>query len=145
MEPLEPYTDLYTSGRRIWMAQINMIPFIDIVLVLLVIFMITAPFMVRGMDVQLPVSKVNSLKQEERALITVDRRQRLFLDQRPITLDRLQEVLHQRLQRHPNLAVYLQADRRVPYGVVIQIMDRVRQAGVERVGMVTEAPRENRS
>ena len=145
MEPLEPYTDPYTTGHRTWMAQINMIPFIDIVLVLLVIFMITAPFMVRGMDVQLPVSRVNALKQEERVVITVDRRQRIFLDQRPVTLERLQPLLQERRKRHPNLAVYLQADRRVPYGVVIQVMDRVRQAGVERVGMVTEAPRKDRS
>ena len=126
----------HRSGR--WMAEINMVPFIDIVLVLLVIFMITAPLMIRGIDVALPKSAVNNLRQEKRIVVTVDRHQTLYLDQEKVALKNLETVLKARKRNNPDLALYLQADKGVPYGVIVEVMDRVKKVGIERMGMVTE-------
>jgi biopolymer transport protein TolR len=120
------------------MAEINMVPFIDIVLVLLVIFMITAPLMIRGIDVALPKSAVNNLRQEERVVVTVDRNQTLYLDKEKVALQNLETILAVRKRNNPDLALYLQADKGVPYGMIVEVMDRVKKVGIERMGMVTE-------
>lgn len=120
------------------LADINITPFVDVVLVLLVIFLITAPMMLGGIDVRVPKTETRTSKPEERLVLTVTRDRGLFLENQPISLDRLSKVLAGMVQRNPKAAVFLKADEVVPYGVVMKVMDIIKKSGVDRVGMVTE-------
>lgn len=128
------------------MSEINVTPFMDVVLVLLIIFMITAPMMIRGIDVQVPRTETRNVQPEERLVLTVTKNKAIFLGDQQITLGRLQKVLTGLQKRNPRAAIFLRADEKVPYGVVVQIMDVVKKAGIDRLGMVTEPlhPRERR-
>lgn len=128
------------------LSEINVTPFVDVVLVLLIIFMITAPMMIRGIDVQVPQTETRNVNPEERLVLTVTKDKAIYLDDQQITLDRLQKVLTGLQKRNPNAAIFLRADEKVPYGVVVQVMDVVKQAGIDRLGMVTEPldPRQRR-
>lgn len=126
----------YDRGK--WMAEINMVPFIDVVLVLLVIFMITAPLMVRGIDVDLPKSKVNTLQQEERVIVSIDKNEAFYLNKERVALEDLGPLLKARKKQNPDLTLYLRADRLVPYGTIIRVMDQIKGVGIEKMGMVTE-------
>jgi len=129
---------IFETRHRRFLAEINVIPLVDVVLVLLVIFMITAPMLYRGLDIKLPTSATNTIKPEERLVLTVERDQRLFLDKQPLGLLQLERKLRAARDRNPEVAVYLRADRDVPYGVVVQVMDGVKRAGIEKLGMVTD-------
>lgn len=120
------------------LAEINITPFVDVVLVLLVIFLITAPMMLGGIDVKVPKTETRTSKPEERLVLTVTRERGVFLENQPISLDRLTKVLSGMVQRNPKAAVFLKADEAVAYGVVMKVMDVIKKAGIDRVGMVTE-------
>ena len=126
-----------TSQRR-FLAEINVVPLVDVVLVLLVIFMVTAPMLYRGIDIQLPKSASNTIKAEERLVLTIERDQKLYLDKDPVTLAQLPLRLEAAKSRASEVSVYLRADREVPYGSVVRVMDEVKRAGIEKLGMVTE-------
>jgi biopolymer transport protein TolR len=126
------------ARRRRFMAEINVIPLVDVVLVLLVIFMVTAPMLYRGMDIQLPKSATNTIKPEERVVLTIERDQRIYLDKDQVPLVQLQPRLDAMQRKNPELSVFLRADRDVPYGTVIQVMDGVKKAGIDKLGMVTD-------
>lgn len=128
---------LETRQRR-FMAEINIIPLVDVVLVLLVIFMVTAPMLYRGMDIKLPVSASNTIKPEIRAVLTIEKDQRLYLDKDQVSAVQLERKLKLLKEEHADVSVYLRADRDVPYGVVVQVMDGVKKAGIEKLGMVTD-------
>lgn len=125
------------SKDRRFLSEINVIPLVDVVLVLLVIFMVTAPMLHRGMDVNLPTSSSNTIKAEERLIITVQRDQKLFLGNDAISLVDLRTKLHKAKVANPEVSVYLRADRTVPYGTVVQVMDEIKGAKIDRMGMVT--------
>ena len=120
------------------LAEINITPFVDVVLVLLVIFLITAPMMLGGIDVRVPKTAAQTIRPEERLVLTVTRTRGVFLENQPISLDRLAGVLSGMVKRNPRAAVFLKADEAVAYGTVMKVMDVVKKAGVDRVGMVTE-------
>ncbi|MBI4537068.1 MAG: biopolymer transporter ExbD [candidate division NC10 bacterium] len=120
------------------LSDINVTPFVDVVLVLLVIFLITAPMMLGGIDVRVPRTETRNIKPEERLILTVTKDRGLFLENQPITLDRLSKVLSGMVQRNPKSAVFLKADEAVAYGTVMRVMDVIKKAGIDRVGMVTE-------
>jgi biopolymer transport protein TolR len=120
------------------LAEINVTPFVDVVLVLLVIFLITAPMLLGGIDVQVPKTAARNIQPEERLVVSVTRDRGVFLDNQPITLDRLSSVLGRMVQRNSKAAVFLKADKAVAYGRVMEVMDVIKKAGVDRVGMVTE-------
>jgi biopolymer transport protein TolR len=120
------------------LAEINVTPFVDVVLVLLVIFLITAPMLLGGIDVQVPKTAARNIQPEERLVVSVTRDRGVFLDNQPITLDRLSSVLGRMAQRNSKAAVFLKADKAVAYGRVMEVMDVIKKAGVDRVGMVTE-------
>jgi biopolymer transport protein TolR len=120
------------------LSEINITPFVDVVLVLLVIFLITAPMMLRGIDVKVPKTETKNVGPEERLMLTVTREKAVYLDGQPITLVRLERALVGLQQRNPKAAVFLRADEGVSYGVVVKVMDAVKKAGIERLGMVTE-------
>jgi biopolymer transport protein TolR len=131
---------LPASGNRLGgaLSEINVTPFVDVVLVLLIIFMITAPMMIRGIDVQVPRTETRNVNPEERLILSITKNKEIYLDDQPVTLGRLQKVLTGLKNRNPQAAVFLRADEKVPYGVVVQVMDVVNKAGIDRLGMVTE-------
>jgi len=122
-----------------FMSEINVTPLVDVMLVLLIIFMVTAPMMVQGLDVALPQVTAKALEtKEEQLMITVNKDQQVFINDFQVTVDTLQDKLAKILQGRTNPEVYLKADRDVPYGVVAQVMAQIKDAGVDKLGMVTE-------
>ncbi|UCF92933.1 MAG: protein TolR [Desulfobacterales bacterium] len=120
------------------MSDINVTPFVDVMLVLLVIFMVTAPMMIQGVNVTLPEATAEPLPSEQEQLIlTIDRDHRIFINDFEVTLDGLPEKLLTILQGRPEREVYLKADKEISYGLVVQVMSAVKDAGVEKLGMVT--------
>ena len=126
------------SRHRRFMAEINVIPLVDVVLVLLVIFMITAPMLYRGIDIKLPSSASNTIKPEVRMVLTIEKDQKLYLDKDSISVAQLERRLRSAKEQNADVSVFLRADRDVPYGTVVQVMDGVKKAGIEKMGMVTE-------
>ncbi len=132
------------AGRRIGasLAEINIIPLVDVVLVLLLIFMLTAPMMYRGIDVNLPKTASKPTAVEERMVLTVTRERALYLNDRQVAMDTLDATLRDTFASRADKTLYLKADAELSYGVVVETMDRVRRAGIEKLGMVTEPARE---
>lgn len=131
------------SRRRASLADINVTPLVDVVLVLLIIFMVTAPMMQRSVDVQLPKAEASSGSDEQRIVVTIDRTNRVYLNETSMPLGELEEHLTTVASAYQQPFVYLRADQAVPYGSVMSVMDRIKKAGIDRVGLVTE-PGEDR-
>jgi biopolymer transport protein TolR len=133
-----------SDGRRIGptLAEINIIPLVDVVLVLLLIFMLTAPMMYRGIDVNLPKAASKPTAVEERMVLTVTKDRTLYLNEKPVALASLDTQLRDAFKSRTDKTLYLKADAGLAYGAVVETMDRVRRAGIERLGMVTEPTRE---
>lgn len=126
------------ESRPRFLSEINIIPLVDVVLVLLVVFMVTAPMLHRGIDLSLPRSQSNTITPEERLVITIEPDERVYLGKDRVTLIHLRKRLHQAKALNAGVSVYLRADRRVPYGRIVQIMDEVKRVGIERLGMITD-------
>ncbi len=120
------------------LAEINVIPLVDVVLVLLLIFMLTAPMMYRGIDVSLPKSGGRPTAIEERLVLTVTKDRLLYLNERPLPQETLEPRLRELLRDRTDKTIFIKADKDLQYGYVVGTMDRLRRAGVDRVGMVTE-------
>jgi biopolymer transport protein TolR len=120
------------------LSEINMVPFIDVVLVLLIIFMITAPILQSGIDVDVPKTKTVKELTEARMVVTIDRGQRVYLNDKPVNIhDVGQQVLAQ--SRDPKTqAVYVRCDQSVPFGSWATVVDALRQAGITNVSVVTQ-------
>jgi biopolymer transport protein TolR len=122
--------------------EINLVPLIDVLLVVLFFYMIISPMMSRGLDVNLPKSAASTTKPDERVVLTVTRSQELFLEKERVDMSRLQGILESIRKQKPQVNVYLRADRDAPYGAVVQVMDIVKRSGIDRLGMVTEPAQE---
>jgi biopolymer transport protein TolR len=122
--------------------ELNLVPLIDVLLVVLFFYMIISPMMSRGLDVNLPKSAASTTKPDERVVITVTRSQELFLEKERVDLSRLKNILESIRKQKPQVNVYLRADRDAPYGAVVQVMDIVKRSGIDRLGMVTEPAQE---
>jgi len=122
------------------LSEINVIPFVDVVLVLLLIFMLTAPMMYRGIDVDLPrgVKSAKPTEMEERMILTLTKNEEIYLNDEQIPLTGLEPKLDSIFKRRKDKTLYLKADRKLPYGFVIETMDLIRGAGIEKLGMVTD-------
>jgi biopolymer transport protein TolR len=127
------------------MAEINVVPLVDVVLVLLIIFMVTAPLLYRGIDINLPQSSTNTIQPEERVVITVEKNRKVFLDKDLVAVDRIEPLLETIKLRNPAVTIYLRADRDVPYGLIIQVMDAIKRVGIDKLGMVTEPLKDQQS
>jgi biopolymer transport protein TolR len=126
-------------------SQINITPLVDVMLVLLIIFMVTAPILQQGVNVDLPeVTAAPLAGSEEQLVVVVTRDGKLQLNDSPIKVDELNKKLSAILSIRPDRQVYLRADKNVPYGKVVEVMAAVRTAGVRKLGMVTEPLREER-
>jgi len=126
-------------------ADINVTPLVDVVLVLLIIFMVTAPMLQMGIDVNLPRVKSKSIDvTEEKLVLTVNSAREIFINKNKTSLAdlgvKLENIFASRIDRE----IFLRADRSVPYGFVVEVMSEVRKAGVDKLGMITEPPEEAR-
>jgi biopolymer transport protein TolR len=140
---VDPSDAGYGGSYRIGgtLAEINIIPLVDVTLVLLLIFMLTAPLMYRGIDVNLPKTAGKPTAVEERMVLTVTKEQTIYLNDKPVALGALEQTLRDLFKNRQDKTLYLRADQALQYGLVVETMDRVRRAGIEKLGMVTEPTR----
>ena len=130
-----------TSGgsSKEFMSEINVTPFVDVMLVLLIIFMVTAPMMIQGLNVELPEATAKPLDSEkEHLVITIDKDHQVHINNYQVTVETLSAKLIKILEGRGDREVYLKADKNIPYGVVVQVMAEIKGAGVEQLGMITE-------
>ena len=132
----------FESGQRGQFAsQINVTPLVDVMLVLLVIFMVTAPMIQQGVQVSVPRVKASALPgKEEQFVVSITRNQEIYLNDTKLGLDQLTEKLQAIAVARPDREVFVRADEEVPYGTVTKTMAAIKAAGIENVGMVTEMP-----
>ncbi len=120
------------------LAEINVTPLVDVMLVLLIIFMVSAPMLTRGIDVRLPRAASADVIEEDRVTVTVRRDGQFLVEGRPVVDAMLVDEVRQAGGGRPDVAVYLEGDAGVAYGRVLAAMDALRRAGIERVALVTE-------
>ena len=120
------------------LADINVTPFVDVVLVLLIIFMLTAPILQSGIEVNVPKTRTVKEITEERLVITIDRSQRVYLGNDPININQIGARLRARLRDPGRQSIFLRADENVPFGAFATVMDAVKQAGISNVSIVTQ-------
>jgi biopolymer transport protein TolR len=138
-------------AKRRLMGEINVVPYIDVMLVLLIIFMVTAPLITQGIKVELPKADAKTVDpRAERVLVSVDAAGQLFIehpgqtdetDRRPLPVERIQLIVAALLRNKPDIPVYVKADKSLQYGEVVKLMSALTQAGAPRVGLMTD-PRE---
>jgi biopolymer transport protein TolR len=124
------------NRERDVLSEINVTPFVDVMLVLLVIFMVTAPLLQQGIDVNLPKAKGKDLPPEERITLTVKKGGVIYMNDNMVSLREMRDKLEAVSKLNPN--VFLKADKEVPYGFVVEIMGEIKDAGIEKLGMITE-------
>ena len=120
------------------LSDINVTPFVDVVLVLLIIFMLTAPILQSGIEVNVPKTRTVKEITEDRLVITIDRSQRVFLGNDPININQIGARLRQRMRDPGRQSIFLRADQNVPFGAFATVMDAVKQSGITNVSIVTE-------
>jgi biopolymer transport protein TolR len=125
------------------LGDINVTPLVDVVLVLLLVFMVTAPMMSRGIDVSLPVANQPDIAPEDRKImVTINARGTVYLNDKPLALPLLEEQVRGRLQGMSMKVAYLRADEALRYGKVIEVVDLLKRAGVDQIGFAYELPSE---
>ncbi|ACD89826.1 protein TolR [Chlorobium limicola DSM 245] len=130
---------MMTSGKKGLMSDINVTPFVDVMLVLLIIFMVTAPMMTHGVKVDTPQTTHEKMDIDAKALIiSIDGNRKVFINQYQLDADEVRDRLPGILDVRQTREVYLKADKSLPYGLVMDVMAQIREAGIEKIGMVTE-------
>jgi biopolymer transport protein TolR len=119
------------------LSEINMVPFVDVVLVLLIIFMITAPILQSGIEVDVPKTKTVKDISQDRLVVTVDKAQRVYLGNDPVNIHELGAKVHAQL-RNTQRSVFLRCDEAVPFGVFASVVDTLRVSGINNISIVTE-------
>ncbi|MEW6162595.1 MAG: biopolymer transporter ExbD [Nitrospirota bacterium] len=125
-----------SNRNRGVLSEINVTPFVDVMLVLLVIFMVTAPLLQQGIDVNLPKAKGRDLPPEERVTLVIKKDGIIYMNENPVSITEMRHKLEAISKLNPN--VFLKADRGVPYGFVVEVIGEIKDAGIERLGIVTE-------
>ena len=125
----------FTRDKQV-LSEINVTPFVDVMLVLLVIFMVTAPLLQQGIDVNLPKAKGKEMPPEERITLIVKKGNVIYMNDNPVSLTEMGKKLKALSSSNPN--VFLKADKDVPYGFVVEVMGEIKEAGIEKLGMITE-------
>tara|TARA_B100001123_G_scaffold360401_1_gene416374 strand:+ start:330 stop:764 length:435 start_codon:yes stop_codon:yes gene_type:complete len=132
------------GGRRAYtpMAEINVTPFVDVMLVLLIVFMVSAPLLTVGVPVELPQSQASALNDpEEPVVVTVDAEGQIFVQETVVELDRVTPLLRAVTQNNPDIRIFVRGDRQLAYGDVMQVMGVINSAGFRRVALITETPK----
>src|SRR5687768_14066997 len=136
------------AGGRTTMSEINVTPMVDVMLVLLIIFMVTAPLIQQGVKVNLPEARATPVEATEKKLVlSVDAARRVYIGEAEVPLEQLEQKLRANAKAQAEKEVYLYADRDIPYGVVVEVMASAQRAGIGNVGMITDpaaAPRPER-
>jgi biopolymer transport protein ExbD len=123
-------------------GEINVTPLVDVVLVLLLVFMVTAPMMSRGIDVTVPVANQPQIDPEDRLTVSVNAKQQIYVGDTPVNIVLLEDRIRGLLQGRASKVVYLRADERLQYREVIRVVDKLKTAGVEQIGFVYDLPSE---
>jgi biopolymer transport protein TolR len=127
------------SKNNNFMSDINVTPLVDVMLVLLIIFMVTAPMLMQGVEVNLPQTTTKNIKtQDEPLMLTVNKNQEIFIEKHQIELSSLETKIKKIFKNRRDKEILLRADKDVPYGFVIKVIASVKQAGIDKLGMVTE-------
>jgi len=130
---------MHTGDNKKMMSDINVTPFVDVMLVLLIIFMVTAPMMMQGVEVNLPKTETRRIKsQEDPLILTINKKKEIFIETHRIKLEDLEEKALRIFANRREKEILLRADKDVPYGFVIKVVSRIKKAGIEKLGMVTE-------
>jgi biopolymer transport protein TolR len=121
------------------MSDINVTPLVDVMLVLLIIFMVTAPMMMQGVEVNLPKTTTRNIKtQDEPLMLTVNKKEEIFIERQRIKLDSLEPKIQKIFENRRNKEILLRADKDVSYGFVIEVIASIKRAGIDKLGMATE-------
>ncbi|TAM82648.1 MAG: biopolymer transporter ExbD [Acidobacteria bacterium] len=120
------------------MSDINVTPFVDVMLVLLVIFMVTAPLLESGIEVDLPKTRTVKVISEERVVVTIDKRQTIYVGNDPVNIHRLGDIIRQRLKDADKSPVYIRCDQAVSFGAFAQVIDALKQSNLTNINIVTE-------
>ena len=136
-----------TSGGRTQtsLSEINITPLVDVVLVLLIIFMVTAPVLQSGIDVAVPRTRTVKEVTEERLVITIDKGQRVFLGNDAVNINEIAAKIRQKIRDPQHQSIYVRADENVPFGAFATVMDSVKQSGISNVSIVTQPLEEHGS
>ena len=132
------FTNPQTGKTQTSLSEINVTPFVDVVLVLLIIFMVTAPVLQSGIDVNVPKTKTVKEITEERMVISIDKSQRLFLGNDPMNINEIGSALRKKVRDPEHQAIYVRCDENVTFGTFATVMDAIKQAGFTNVSIVTE-------
>lgn len=128
-----------SRGRKGIVAEINVTPLVDVMLVLLIIFMVTAPMMTQGVDIDLPKTTSKALRQQEEPLVVeIDGDGMIHLAKNKVDMALMRQELEKMPEEKKKESVYLRADESIPYGLVVQVMAQIKQAGFSKLGMVTQ-------
>jgi biopolymer transport protein TolR len=129
------------NGRKRLVSEINVTPLVDVMLVLLIIFMITAPMMTQGIDVDLPETTAKSLRQEEKPIvITITKDGELSINEIPLVHALMVQELEQNYAANKDQSIFIRADKGVAYGHVVTVMEEIKTVGFDKVGMITKPP-----
>ncbi len=124
-------------------SDINITPLVDVILVLLIIFMVTAPMLQMGIDVNLPRVKAKTVDVgEEKLILTINSGEEIFINKYKTSITGLKAKLESIFSSRIDREIFMRADKEVPYGFVVRVMSEVRKAGVDKLGMITESPKE---
>jgi biopolymer transport protein TolR len=127
------------EGRQDLISDINVTPLVDVMLVLLIIFMVTAPMMTHGVKVDLPTTESKSIKtQEDPLILSITKKRDIFIENYKVELGDLKGKLNKIFANRAAKEILLEADKNVPYGFVMTVMSQVKEAGITKVGMITE-------
>jgi biopolymer transport protein ExbD/biopolymer transport protein TolR len=132
------FTNPQTGKTQTSLSDINVTPFVDVVLVLLIIFMVTAPVLQSGIEVNVPKTKTVKEITEDRVVVSIDKQQRVFLGNDPVNINQIGAALRSKVRDPEHQAIYVRCDENVPFGAFATVMDYIKQSGITNVSIVTE-------
>ena len=137
---MQTSSDQSNRRRGALLSEINVTPFVDVMLVLLIIFMVTAPMLKQGIDISLPqTKKTQGVNQKDPFILQIKKDQKIYIGDQPIPLENLKEKLSALFEHKSSKSIYLQADRRIPYGAVAQVLGEIKSSGISDVSLITIA------